>query len=57
MIRKKIRIARITHQCIECYGDINPKSKYLEISGEDGFYYWTIRKHINCNAIKEDKHD
>lgn len=47
MIKRK-RKARIFHYCVECSDTISPKEYYLEISGDDGYYHWTIRKCKYC---------
>lgn len=47
-MKKQRRKALKFHYCIECGWEIAPKDYYLEISGDDGYNHWTIRKCKYC---------
>ena len=47
-MKKQRRKALKFHYCIECSEEIAPKDYYLEISGDDGYNHWTIRKCKYC---------
>jgi len=52
MNRKIIRKASIEHLCLECYEAMHKDEKYLEISGDNGYFHWTLRFCKKCKGIK-----
>lgn len=52
MIRKKIRKAMKDHNCISCDDNIEQGEKYLEVNGEDGYNFWTVRFCKKCSKVK-----
>lgn len=47
MIKRKRKAIKY-HYCIECNNEIEPNEYYLEITGDDGYHFWTIRKCKYC---------